>query len=352
VFRWGIVGTGGVARKFVAGLRQTDDGVATLAVGRDAARTAAFAQGVGIAEATTDLAAAVARTDIEAFYVATPPTAHAAAALACIAAGKPVLIEKPLGTSEADATAIISAVMGASVFAMEGLWTLFLPIIAEVRGRVAAGDIGDVRSLSASFGLSNIADARDNQFNPALGGGALLHRGIYPLALSLHLLGPARLEASAATIGATGVDDDVALMLRHSSGALSTLRASLRCAQSNDLVIEGTHGRIQIAAPIYRPWQARLTRRTPALRNASVPHFERLRESSLAQSVQRRLAGRRGHDTLLTRHFTGNGYGHEAEALMAAVRSGQTQSAILPLADSRQAAALIDEARTSWTVGA
>ena len=352
MFRWGIIGTAGDARKFASGLRHTRDGVPALIVAPEASNAAAFARDFGITAITADLAAAVARPDIDAFYIATAPAAHRQAALQCLSAGKPVLIEKPLAASRADVEAIIAAAQTAGVFAMEGLWTLFLPLIADIKARLTAGDIGEVRSFSASFGLSNIADPGDDQFNAALGGGALLHRGIYPLALALHLLGPARLEASAATIGPTGVDDDAVLLLRHYSGALSTLRASLRSTQSNDVTIEGSHGKIFVNAPIYRPWQARMTRTAPVLRKAGAGRFERVRESALAHGLQQRLAGLRTSGTTITRHFTGNGYHYQAEALMTAVRAGQIQSSLNPLTDSLHIAAIIDAARHNWRTGA
>lgn len=351
MFRWGIVGTGTVARKFALGLRQSAGGVAVLAVGRDSGRTATFARDLTIAASTLDLAKAVARADIDAFYIATPPTAHRAAALACIAAGKPVLIEKPFAASAVDAAAIVAAARASGVFAMEGMWTRFLPLISEVRARIQAGAIGEVRSLTASFGISNVADLRDNQFNPDLGGGALLHRGIYPLAMALDLLGPAVMEGSSAVIGTTGVDEDVVVMLRHGAG-LSTIRASLRAPLANDISIEGTHGRIHIAAPLYRPWRAHLFSAKPALRTATgKPRLEALREGSFAQGLAQRLPMARGKGQAITRHFSGNGYHYEADAVMEAVRAGKGEHALMPLADSLAMAELIGAARESWHKG-
>ena len=352
-FRWGIIGTGSVARKFTAGLRQSAGGIAAVAVGRDAGRTAAFASDFSIANNTVDLAAAVGRPDIDAFYIATPPTAHHAAALTCIAAGKPILIEKPMSASAADTKAIVDAARSADVFVMEGIWTRFLPLLTEVHRRVQNGDIGEVRSFEASFGLPNIPDARDNQFNATLGGGALLHRGLYPLALALSFLGPGVLAGSVATLGDTGVDEDVTVLLRHGSGAISTLRASLRAPLANDMTIEGTQGRIHIAAPLYRPWQARLIQTKPSLRTGGGgrPRFEALRESTFVQGAAQRLSGWRKQGSTITRHFTGNGYHYEADAVMAAVRNGATECAAMPLDDSLAIATLMDAARAGWTTG-
>ena len=350
LFHWGVIGTGSVALKFVAGLRSSNGGVAALVVGRDAGRTSAFAHKLKIADSSVDLLAAVTRPDIDAFYIATPPTAHREAALACIAAGKPVLIEKPIAANSADAAEMVNAARSAGVFAMEGMWTRFLPLLTELRQRLKQGEIGEIRSFQASFGLPNIADAGDNQFNAELGGGALLHRGVYPLALALDLLGPATLSGSTATIGRTGVDEDVVILLRHQAGGLSTLRASLRVGLSNDVTVEGTHGRLHIAAPLYRPWRAALTPTKPILRTSGQRRFELLRESSFAQGAAQRLSGLRRRSTSITRHFSGNGYHYEADAVMAAVRAGATECSAMPLSDSLAIADLIEAARANWVM--
>ena len=347
MFNWGIIGTGFVARKFVLGLRAADDAHAVTVASHTAASADKFAADFGLTSHGDNIAALLA-APIDAVYIATPPTAHRKAALAAIAAGKPVLIEKPLAASLADARAIVGAAHAAGVFAMEGVWTRFLPLFAAARARLP--ELGEIRSLEASFGLANTPDPADNQFSAALGGGALLHRGLYPLALALGLLGPAKLEASAATIGASGADEDCTLLLRHASGALSTLRASLRAPLANDLRIEGTHGFLHLETPVYRPFAARLTTISPAKRTSNTsPRFEFLRESTLAQSVQQRLTSlKRPAGQRFTRRFVGNGYHYEADAVMRAVRAGHTESPEMPLADSLAIAEMIEAARTAW----
>ena len=346
MFRWGIIGTGFVARKFVLGLRASTEGQAVLVVGRTPAHTQSFGQTFGIARVSTDLTAALAAGGVDAIYIATPPTLHREQALACLAAGVPVLIEKPMAASVVDTAAIIAAARAAGVFAMEAMWTRFLPLMTDLRQRVRAGAIGEVRGFSGSFGLANLADPSDNQFNAALGGGALLHRGIYPIAMALDLLGPATLAGSSLRIGASGVDEDAALILRHDSGAVSTLRASLRATLTNDVVIDGTKGRLQIHAPIYRPYRATLYPAMPSKRTGKAPRFESQRESSAVQGMQQRLAvllGPRGQ--ALRSPYSGNGYHYQADAVMQAVRGGLTESPIMPLDTSLALAAIIETAR-------
>jgi len=354
MFRWGIIGAGYAARKFVLGLRASDGGAPVLVCSRTEANAAAFARDFGIANVRSSVEEAARSPDVDAFYIATPPSAHRHQAIACLSAGKAVLVEKPFAASRADAEAMLEAARSSGVFCMEGMWTRFLPLVGELRTMIHAQAIGTPRSLCGSFGASNLPDPDESLFNRDLAGGALLHRGIYPLAMAFDLLGEAELAAAAARQGATGVDEDCVLALRHGNGALSTVRASLRAPLPNDLTIEGDHGFIHVHAPIFRPFRLTLTRTRPASRpKAGNLRLERLREGALAQAAQQRFRGlaaalKPGGRRTVTRIYRGNGYHYEADEVMRCVQRGETESASMPLAQSLAMAALIDEARASW----
>jgi predicted dehydrogenase len=354
VFRWGIIGAGYAARKFVLGLRASDGGAPVLVCSRTEANARAFARDFGIASVRPSVEDAARSPDVDAFYIATPPPAHRDQAIACLSAGKPVLVEKPFAASRGDAEAMLEAARSSGVFCMEGIWTRFLPLAGELRAMIRAGAIGTPRSFCGSFGASNLPSSSESLFNPDLAGGALLHRGIYPLAMAIDLMGEAELAAASARKGATGVEEDCVLALRHRNGALSTVRASLRAPLPNDLTIEGDHGLIHVHAPIFRPFRLTLTRTRPGSRpKAGNLRLERLREGALAQAAQQRFRGlatalKPGGRRTVTRAYRGNGYHYEADEAMRCVQRGETESASMPLAQSLAMAALIDEARASW----
>ena len=161
-FRWGVIGTGPVSRKFVLGLRRLG-GVSVTRVASGRRRNAeAFARAFSIPGVAADAEELAGCTDVDAVYIATPPTLHAAHALPCMAAGKAVLVEKPFAVSSADAEAMAAASAHDGVFCMEGMWTCFLPLLDEVRTRLAAGAIGAVRSFSGSFCAPEEPDAGRN----------------------------------------------------------------------------------------------------------------------------------------------------------------------------------------------
>lgn len=353
-FRWIIFGTGAVARKFVFGLRRLGDRATVVCVAsRRPENAALFARDLGVPQAADYAAAAVC--EAEAIYVATPPSEHEAHALLAIAAGKAVLIEKPFALDAPAAERIAAAATQAGVFCMEAMWTRFLPLLTEVRARIAAGDLGEIRGFHGSFCGADVPDAAKSLFDPARGGGALMHRGVYPLSLAHHLLGPVVEARGMAHLGATGVDEDCALTLGHASGAITTLRASLRSAGTSDMTIFGTRGTLWIKAPVYRPFSAVLTP-TKTASDKSMGggggRFAALREGALAQGVSQRfavLAGQlSGRGVRITARYLGNGYHHEAEAVMDAVAAGRTESPLMPLSESIAIMAIMDAARAEW----
>lgn len=345
-FRWAIVGTGGVAGKFALGLKSVPGAQAALIASRSPERAKAFAAQLGIpAFAGSYEEAAAAKVD--AVYIATPPSEHRAHALLFIAAGKPVLIEKPFAANASDAEAIVAAARSAGVFCMEGMWTRFLPAMRRARELVAAGAVGEPRHLSASFATANPFDAQNSFFRPELGGGALNHRGVYPISLAMDLLGPAQVVSAVLSHAPTGVDDEVTALLRHPGGSVSAIYAGARTNADNGLALLGTEGTLRFAGPIYRPFGLEIAPVRPHRRDdGQWSRAAILREKPFAQSLARRLEWvRGGRRRVLSLSCTGNGYGHEALAVMEALARGDLEHPTMPLDSSVAIAQTIDAIR-------
>lgn len=355
---WAILGTGVVATKFALGLSQ--GGGKVVAVGtRDIARGQALLNSLPSALRAPGARAlsvvdAVADPGVQAVYVATPASLHESHALLALDAGRAVLIEKPFAQDAASASRIADAARTAGVFCMEALWTRFMPMTQWLRTTAAAGTLGEIRAFQAEFMGSDIPDLGQPLFDPAMGGGALLHRGIYPISLALALLGPVTDLIATGRIGLTGVEEDVSIILTHRSGAISTLRASLRAGGTNGLMLSGTDASLRIDGPVFRPFRARLIRH--GQRNggsgggqAVVGRLARWREGSTGQALNRIISAgpiaamlERG---IVRRPYNGNGYGHEAAEVALALQTGQTESLLMPLDDSIEVLRLIDCAR-------
>lgn len=147
---WGIIGPGGIAKQFAAGVQKhTKQKIAAVA-SRSPERAAAFASRFGTEQIFGSYEELVNARDVDAVYVATPQHMHCAHALLAIRAGKHVLVEKPLALSSRDAQSIFDAAREESVFAMEAMWTRYLPHMDVIRQLLADGAVGAVRIVTAS----------------------------------------------------------------------------------------------------------------------------------------------------------------------------------------------------------
>lgn len=344
-FRWGIFGTGAVAAKFVAGLRSSTSTVGFVA-SRSTESAHRFASAFGIERALEGYESAARVADVDAIYIATPPSEHLRHALACLEHGTPILVEKPFASSADEARQIAEAARSAGVFCMEGMWTRFLPAALRLREVVHGGAIGEVRLMSGSLGFANQVDPASGGFDRERGGGALAHLAVYPISLGQWLFGaPAEVRALG-RIGSTGVDEDVSITLRYDSGVLASVHASLRVQAAQDFRVSGTHGSIAFGGPIYRPHSVFLNRSTPRRTpRADLTRAAQVREGGVVQRLAQ-LAGILPQTPRPT-FFRGNGYQYEAAEVVRRVSNGELESPTMPLSDSVAVAATLDAARES-----
>ena len=356
-FKWAILGSGMAARKFVLGLRASSSSVATAVASRSYENAKRFGASLGIVTIHGSYADAIQDGAVDGFYIATPPTTHRDYALRCLETGKPVLIEKPFTMNAEEASDIVSLARQRNVFCMEAMWTRFMPLLRQVKTLVDSGELGEIRMIAGSFGLAEIPDPANPLFNPALGGGALLDRAVYPISLTQHLLGSPRAITADAIIGGTGMDEQTAAILRYDSGALAVLYASLTTAAPNELTIMGTEAVLHVLPPVFRPFRMELTRIHPRPYQPSPgSRLAPLRESHWIHQAMQRAGSRlipllhRGTRTI-TVPYTGNGYHHEADEVVRCVSEGRLESAIMSLDDSIAVMKIMDRIRTRCLPG-
>ena len=243
--RWGILGPGGIARAFTSDLRTA--GLDVAAVGSRRQQTAdAFAADFGIPRAHGSYEDLVADPDVDIVYVATPHPMHAANALLAIEAGKHVLVEKPFTLNAAEAAEVRDAAAARGVLAMEAMWTRYLPHMVRIRELIASGALGEVRAVMADH-TQLLPDDPAHRINALeLGGGALLDLGIYPISFAWDVLGAPLSIAASARLGDAGSDTEVATVMAHESGAISTSLSASRAAGPNTATVIGTEARIEI----------------------------------------------------------------------------------------------------------
>lgn len=315
--RWGIIGTGDIARQFAEDLRLAPNATLHAVASRREETARRFASTHGIPNIRVGYDALVADPDVDAIYIGTPHTYHLENTLQCIEGGKAVLCEKPMGINEREVKAMVDAAMARQVFLMEAMWTWFFPAILKVRELVRSGAIGEVRLVSGSFCFTTDFDPEGRLFSPEYAGGALLDVGIYPIALAqfIYESEPEAVEGLA-RIGQTGVDEINALTLRYPCGGLASLTSGVQVYQPEDAVIAGSEGYIRIEPPFYQPDAIVLARGDSNERFA----FER------------------------------QGYGLHLEAAHVGecIAQGLAESPVVTLADSLRLARTMDRIRERW----
>ena len=251
--RWGIAATGGIAAAFVDGLHQTDDAEVVAVCSRTPERAEAFARDHGIARHHGSYEALAADPDVDVVYVATPHSRHCADSRLYLEAGKHVLCEKPLAVDQRQTARMVATARANNRFLMEALRSRFLPAYVELDRVLASGRIGEVRLVEADFGFAAPFDPTHRLFDPALGGGATLDLGVYPVQLAHLVLGPPDQVRAVGHRGRTGVDEQVAAVMHHARGAVAVVKAAVSTSMGCTATITGTEGTIRLPAFMHCP---------------------------------------------------------------------------------------------------
>ncbi|MDP9829246.1 Gfo/Idh/MocA family protein [Kineosporia succinea] len=251
--RWGIVGPGWIAGEFTKALKDHTRQQVVAVTSRNAERSGAFAAEHGIAHAFGSTEALLTHPDVDVVYVATPQSEHLAIGLAAIAAGKHVLIEKPIAVSADEARQLAVAAKAAGVLVMEAMWSRYLPQTSVIRRLLADGVLGDVRAVLADHGQSIAFDPNHRLYRPDTGGGALLDLGIYPVQFSSMVFGAPQRVTAVGGMTETGVDAYSTLTLSHDNGGQSVLFSTIRARTPMAATIAGTDASIVIDRGFYTP---------------------------------------------------------------------------------------------------
>ncbi|MFW5741980.1 MAG: Gfo/Idh/MocA family protein [Spirochaetota bacterium] len=313
-FKWGILAPGAIARKFATGLEGLDDAKVVAVGSRSIDRAKEFAAEYGVDRAYGSYEELATDPEVDAIYVATPHNYHRDNAILCMENGKAVLCEKPFAVSGADAQAMVAAAEANGVFLMEAMWTRFLPAWRQVRRWIDERAIGDVRLVNATFGFRSGWNPERRILNPDLAGGGILDVGVYVTSAAYWVTGRDPVEVvSQAHIGETGVDEQAAFVFRYDDGALAMLGCGVRTAMRHVALIYGTDGWIE------------------------VPH--------MFWNSTKAILHRGEEETVFEKPHASNGYEFEAREVAECVRTGRTESSIMPLDETVRIMRTLDTIR-------
>ena len=313
-FRWGIIGTGGIARAFATDLQRAPGHTVKAVGSRSVQKGQAFASEYPDCASYGSYEDLVADPSIDGVYVATPHPSHVSNTLLALRAGKPVLCEKPFAVNAVQAKLMIDTAREMDLTLMEAMWTRFLPHIKKMREILSDGIIGEIIAVEADHGQRLAALRIPRLMQPEFAGGALLDLGIYPVSFAHMVLGaPAKITASAA-FTAEGVDSQTSVIFEYGSGAQAILTANMIAQSPCRAVISGTLGRIEIDRTFYKPTAMRVVQN-----DESVTHYPN--------------------------EYVGHGFKEEAIEFAELVREGKKESAHLRLDETLRIMQSMDKIR-------
>lgn len=247
--QWGIIGTGGIARKFARGLKESLTGE-LAAVGSRAEETLRDFLKEFPARGHASYEALLADPGVEAVYISTPHPLHAEWAIRAARAGKHILCEKPLAMNAAEAGAMIQAAREAGVFLMEAFMYRCHPQTALLLDLIRSGRIGAVRLVQAEFSFRAPWNPAGRLLNRETGGGGILDVGCYCVSMARLIAGEEPITLNAlGRIGETGVDEFAIAQLGFPGGIMAQLSAGIRVALDNRVRVWGEEGMIEVPSP-------------------------------------------------------------------------------------------------------
>ena len=313
-FNWGIIGLGGIAEKFAIGLSVLENANLFAVASRSLENAKPFADRYHATRAYGSYEELAKDPEVDVVYIATPHPYHFENTMLCLEHGKAVLCEKPFAMNERQVQTIIAKAKEKNVFLMEAMWSRFLPMILKTKELIDAGEIGEVKILQADFGFNIPFDPESRFFNKQLGGGTLLDTGIYPLFLSLFLLGEPLEINALAQMSSTDVDETCTVALKYKNGAMASLHSTFMANTPIEATIMGTKGKIIINRLWFMP------------NSFSVFYDD-------------------GRIVEYSEPFLSNGYEYEAMEVMACLSQNKKESDIMTFDFSLKLIRLLDQVR-------
>lgn len=315
--KWGIIGTGRIARAFVTALTAVSEAELYAVSSRSAEKGADFAKEYGFAHSYASYDDLLSDSNIDIVYIATPMASHYDNCISALTRGKNVFCEKSVTLNAEQLRGILTLAEKKKLFFCEAMWMKCRPTYIKMKEWLERGKVGDIRYIKADFSNFVPYNADDRLFRADCGGGALLDVTVYPLTLVHDLLGkPAEIQSAANLSG--GVDISESLILRYTNGAFASIESGFEIGLRNNAVISGTEGSIVFGDCFF------------CTDNVSL------------YDKERRLVEQYNSPARV------NGYEYEIEEVHRCLRSGQTDSSLIPQKGTLEVMEIMDSLRSDW----
>jgi xylose dehydrogenase (NAD/NADP) len=247
--RWGLLGTGNITRKLMAGASKTPRAEIVAVGSRDGDRAAAFAAANGIARTHGSYEGLLADPEVDAIYISLPNGLHHAWTMHSLAAGKHVLCEKPYTRHPEEVDEAFDAAEAGGLVLSEGFMWRHHPQVALLRSALA--EIGPLQVIRATFSFVIKSEA-NVRLSADLDGGSLMDVGCYCISGARVLAGEEPSEVlGVADVGESGVDRRFTGILRFASGPIAEFSAGFT-SDHRGLEAIGRDGSVRATDP----WQS------------------------------------------------------------------------------------------------
>ena len=251
--RWGIVGTGNIARQFADGVAGSERGVVTAVASRSSESAQAFAARFGIPIAHANYAGydtILSEPNVDAIYLSLPNSMHAEWTVKALEAGKHVLCEKPMAATAAEVERMFAASERAGRVLIEAFMYRAHPQTAAIVEAIRGGAVGTVKSIRTSFCFRVRQPAGNIRFDASLQGGALMDVGCYCVSFSRLIAGSDPVDVKAiATLHERGVDELTTAILKYANGVTAEFTVGMSLQADNSAHVCGDEGFLSVAWP-------------------------------------------------------------------------------------------------------
>ena len=258
-FNWGIIGLGNIAHKFATDLLLVHDAKLLGVASRNKEKAEEFAKKYDAENYYDSYESLVKNPEIDVVYIATPHAFHFENTMMCLRNNKSVLCEKAFAMNFKEVDAMLKEAASRNLFLMEAMWTRFIPATEKMIALIAQQRIGEIYKIEADFGFEGNNDIKSRLYDKKLGGSSLLDIGIYPIYLSLLLLGiPDRIQAEA-TFTSTEIDDSCTMIFEYKNNVKTFLKSTIKESTPIEATIYGKKGTIKMQSPFHHSKKLTLT---------------------------------------------------------------------------------------------
>ncbi|MFN8521162.1 MAG: Gfo/Idh/MocA family oxidoreductase [Chloroflexota bacterium] len=243
--RWGLLGTGNITRKLLAGARLSDEVEVTAVGSRTPGRASEFAAANHIARAHGSYEGLLADPEVDAVYISLPNSLHHEWTMASLAAGKHVLCEKPYSRHPDQVEAAFDAADAAGLVLEEAFMWRHTPQVRKLLELLPG--IGPVRVVRSTFGFL-LDRPYDVRIDALLDGGSLMDVGCYCVSASRLVAGEPIRVGGEQVMGPSGVEVRFGGLMRHPDDVLATFSSGFD-GTSESLEVIGRDGRLFLPDP-------------------------------------------------------------------------------------------------------